>query len=378
MAEIPVSGAVLKWAREFRGLSLSEAAERLGLSVTELHAFETEAHMPTLTKFKKFGSVYRLPLATLFRRTPPEEPPKPKDFRTFAGMEPKDSFAFRVALSNVRTLQFTLRTLSVDDQNFQGAVLRKYDFEGDAFKQGASEREQIGVTIQQQLSWKSDEGFRRWRAIIENLGIAVYLQKFDESDPLGYSLWEEDIAPAIVINKSVPSDNARVYTLVHEYAHLLVRQPGISDLNRKNPTEVFCNRFAAAFLMPLQGLQTVLPQWPDQPIKWDGQVIRDAARRLKVSAMALAIRLEELNKAPAGLNQMFAAHEKAQKKTDGHPDPIVTKLSELGGRFVASIIGALDRDVIDSIQASEALGLRPARLQDARLYVERQRELASA
>jgi cytoskeletal protein RodZ len=38
--EIPTSGEVLKWAREFRGLSLDEAAERLGLPIDELKAFE--------------------------------------------------------------------------------------------------------------------------------------------------------------------------------------------------------------------------------------------------------------------------------------------------------------------------------------------------
>src|SRR5712692_7949591 len=101
MAEIPVSGAVLKWAREFRGLSVDEAAKRLGVSSVELEDFESEIRMPTLTKFRKLGTAYRLPLATLFRRTPPAEPPKPKDFRTFGGAAPQDSFAFRVALSNV-------------------------------------------------------------------------------------------------------------------------------------------------------------------------------------------------------------------------------------------------------------------------------------
>jgi Zn-dependent peptidase ImmA (M78 family)/DNA-binding XRE family transcriptional regulator len=378
MAEIPVSGAVLKWAREFRGLSVSEAAKRLGVSSAELEGFESEMRMPTLTKFRKLGTAYRLPLATLFRRTPPAEPPKPKDFRTFGGSAPQDSFAFRVALSNVRTLQFTLRTLSADDELLQGTKLRQYDFEGNAFKQGSSEREQIGVTIAQQLKWKPDEGFRRWRAIIERLGIAVYLQSFDENDPLGFSLWEEDIFPAIVINKTVRSENAWIFTLIHEYAHLLVRQPGISDLNRKNPTEVFCNRFAAAFLMPLDSLKTLLPQWPDNPVNWDPEVVREAARRLKVSPMALAIRLEELNKAQEGFNQLFAAKSILKKKKDGHPDPVVVRLSEMGGRFVTSIISALDRDVIDRVEASEALGVRPARLDDARLYVEKQRELASA
>jgi hypothetical protein len=41
-------------------------------------------------------------------------------------------------------------------------------------------------------------------------------------------------------------------------------------------------------------------------------------------------------------------------------------------------MSALDREIIDSVHASEALGLNPPRLDDARAYVTRQRELALA
>ncbi len=74
MAEIPVTGRVLIWAREFRGLSPDEAASEIGIARAELDELEREIRRPTLTKFEKIASVYRLPLATLFRRTPPPTP----------------------------------------------------------------------------------------------------------------------------------------------------------------------------------------------------------------------------------------------------------------------------------------------------------------
>ena len=116
--EIPVQGAVLKWAREFRGLSLDEAAERLGLTVSELEAFETGNKKPSLTLFEKFGSAYRIPRCTLFRKTKPEEPPKPTDFRTIGGTQPQSSFDYAVAESTIRSLQRFLRQLVVDDEEF--------------------------------------------------------------------------------------------------------------------------------------------------------------------------------------------------------------------------------------------------------------------
>lgn len=377
MADIPVSGRVLIWAREFRGLSPDEAAEIIGITRAELDDLEGETQQPTLTKFEKIASTYKLPLATLFRRTPPPKPPELPDFRTFEGAPPQASFEFRVALSNVRSLQATLRTLRSDDDNFHVAAIRQYDIARDPFEQGEAERQAIGIKVDRQLQWRPGEGFRHWRAVIERLGISVYLQKFELNDCRGCALLEDGVTPAIVINKAEESENARTFTLIHEYAHLLARRPGISDLNRRNPTEVWCNRFAAAFLMPVAALRRVLPIWPDQKQDWNDETIREAARELKVSAQALAIRLEELNKAPDGMNRKFAVTLR-RKTTPARVGYVVRHLSEIGGRYTASVIGALDRDIIDAVHASEALALKPNSLDDARAYVDRQRVLASA
>jgi len=294
---------------------------------------------------------------------------KPSDLPGF--FNPRQSYEFRVALSNVRTLQATLRVLVF----FFGAALRQYDLHKDPFRQGEDERAEIGISIERQLDWNAGDGFRHWRAVIERLGISVYLQKFELRDCRGCSLLEDGITPAILINKA-ESENAWVFTLIHEYAHLLIRRPGISDLNRRNPVKVFCNRFAAAFLMPVAALRRVLPHWPDGSVNWEDATINGAARALKVSAQALAIRLEELGKAGPGFNSRFVRKQTKKKATGG--GYVRTRLSEIGGRYTASVMSALDRDVIDDIHASEALGLGPSYLERARAYVDRQRELASA
>ena len=133
--EIPVQGAVLKWAREFRGLSLDHAAERPGLTLSELKAIEDNTKKPSLTQFEKFGSVYRLPACTLFRRTKPPEPKQPADFRTIGGIGHKESFDFGVAESRIRSFQSVLRLLVDEDEELKLIQLRHYDFNVSAFKQ---------------------------------------------------------------------------------------------------------------------------------------------------------------------------------------------------------------------------------------------------
>jgi Zn-dependent peptidase ImmA (M78 family)/DNA-binding XRE family transcriptional regulator len=381
MAKIPVQGAVLKWARAFRGLSLEEAADKLGLTTNELEEIEAGTKQPSLTQFEKFGSAYRLPLCTLFRRTPPPEPTKPADFRTIGGVGHHDSFEFGVAESRIRSFQSVLRLLRSEDEEFPILELRHYDFNANAFAQGDAERNAIGVSVNAQLGWRTDEAFRRWRAIVEHNGVAVYLQNFDLDTGRAFSVWEEDEPPAIVINKTDRTLNAWTYSLIHEYAHLLIRKPGLSDLNPKNPVEAFCNRFAAAFLMPIAALKIVLPIWPDQAIQWDVNTIWNAAARLKVSAQALAIRLEELNKAPSGINQAFVVkgNPRPKRDADKKPDFIRTRLSELGGYYTESVMAALDREVINIVHASQALGFSPSpkSMSKARQYLDGYRKLAS-
>jgi transcriptional regulator with XRE-family HTH domain len=122
MTTLPVQGQVLKWARKFRGLTEQQAAETLGVSVAELKKYESGKLAVTLGVFENFASKYRLPQATLFRLTPPEEPRPPTDFRTLRGRKPTASVEFRIALSNVRTLLHHYDQLIAEDDEFPSII----------------------------------------------------------------------------------------------------------------------------------------------------------------------------------------------------------------------------------------------------------------
>ncbi len=46
------------------------------------------------------------------------------------------------------------------------------------------------------------------------------------------------------------SAGARSFTLLHELAHLWLREPGVSAGDPTDPVEVYCNRVASSFLLP--------------------------------------------------------------------------------------------------------------------------------
>ena len=378
MVDIPVNGEVLAWARNFRGLDPASAADRIGISTGDLEDFERGIKTPSLTVFESFARAYQLPQSTLFRRSRPKEPELPTDFRTFDGQKPKFGFDFLVAVSNVRTLQNALHNLSLEDDEFSYPDLPRLNRKGDPEELGERERQRIGITVSDQLGWSAGDGFSRWRAVLERLGVTVYLEKFDLNDSRGFTVLENENLAAIVINRSEPYERARTFTLIHEYAHLLIREPGISDLKFRNPVESFCNKFAAAFLMPREALRAVLPIWPNEPVDWDTNTIRWCASRLKVSQMALALRLQEMGFAPSNFFARFnwGSGYNPPRKTEGGGSYVAIRLSEVGSRYAGAVIDAFDRGAVGTVAASQALNLSEEQFPKVRTYVERRRETA--
>jgi Zn-dependent peptidase ImmA (M78 family)/DNA-binding XRE family transcriptional regulator len=367
---IPVSPEVLHWARDFRRLSEEDAATKLGVTVEYLRALEKGEEKPSLTMFEKIAAQYRLPQSTLFRRTRPNNPPEPADYRTLGGDRPNKTFELSVAVSRARTLISELQRVAEDDAEYRPPVLPNLSLAGDPGELGERERERLGTDFDTQKSWNnSAEAFRQWRRLIERQGVSVFMEKFPLADCRGFTLYDSGKPPCIIVNKDEEFDVARIYTLVHEYCHLLVRKPGISDENPANPVEAFCNRFAAGFLMPKSALRQLLPHWPNSPVEWADSEISAWAKQLKVSRRALAIRLEELGLAPKGLNRRFAAAPPPKKqKRDGEIKipASTTRLNEVGSNYARVVLSAYDREAITLADAAKAFGLTPRQIEAVR------------
>ena len=369
MATVPISPEVLRWARKYRGLDRASAAEHYGISEDELSALEgDEGKKPSVTLFKKIANKLKLPRATLARNTPPDIPPDPIDFRTFEGRPVALSLETKIVISGVRAHQKDYLELAESDQLIAAPILPECSEDDDPWELGRLERERLGITVDEQLDWGSaDDAFKGWRSAIEASGVFVFVETFDRNDCRGFSIYDDALFPAVVISRDEKVVGARIYTLIHEYAHLLRRRPGVSDLDDRNPVESFCNRFAAGFLMPDQVLARALPFWPNEPVEWTDQQVRMTARRLKVTQQALALRLEQAGVAPGGFYRDFLerrgrwepqpAPVSKEKKSGGNY--VITQVHTLGNHFVGAVLSAVSRRVIDEVEASDILHLAP-------------------
>ena len=65
--------------------------------------------------------------------------------------------------------------------------------------------------------------FDQWREWLESLNISVLKLKIPAGDARGFSLTDGE--PSVIVVNSADAERARLFTLFHEYAHLLLDIP---------------------------------------------------------------------------------------------------------------------------------------------------------
>lgn len=167
---------------------------------------------------------------------------------------------------------------------------------------GGRIRAALEVTLDLQFKWKDTEGraaFNAWRGRIEQLGVLVFqTTSFASEEASGFAIAAEEL-PVIAVNRK-DALTRRTFSLLHEFAHLMIRVSGVSELEtdvarppEDQRIEVFCNHVAAATLIPKDSLlaqPSVVAHGP-KSVAWKDAEIADLARLYGVSREAFLRRL---------------------------------------------------------------------------------------
>lgn len=369
--------AVLVWARERWGLDVGEAASALGIEEARLEAIERGDRPLEFELLDQMTKVYHLGFTNFVLREPPRTFADPKDFRTVGGEAPRYSTEMRQAITLTQVDQDAATDLAQELGRPVAPDLERATLSQDIEELAAGQRALLGVADDAQRDWKDFRAaFWQWRVRIEGLGILVFLRAFPREDCRGFSSWPDGLMPAIVVNRN-EEPQAQVFTLLHEYAHLLLRQPGLcdqNDLDDQARVERFCNRFAAAALMPRDTVRRLveelgLPARQD----WERGDVGKLARSLKVSRPAAMLRVEELGIAARGSYGRLGydrdddTWRPERKGGGGSNAPYVRRhLNRLGTSYVQLVFNALEARLIDDTDADLHLDLRIKHFEDLR------------
>jgi Zn-dependent peptidase ImmA (M78 family) len=291
--EISVEPSVLKWARETIGKSIEDVARRLDLGENVVEKWESGEKRPTLKQLRELSIFYKRSLAVFFLAGPPAEAPIPTDFRTLP-RRVKKPFSEKTLLAMRRARR--LQSLTGDLNRTLGREARVEIGQATLADNPAAlakrAREHLSVTMEEQSEWKNETvAFAQWKRHVEERGVLVFELPFPIEEGRAFSFADND-QPAIALNSNDPT-NGRIFSLFHEYGHLLLGQSGICDLSEEGKVvEQFCNRFAGELLVPAPALLAhPSVEVHGTPAAWKEEDLRLIAREFKVSREVVLRRL---------------------------------------------------------------------------------------
>lgn len=256
---------IVNWARHRSQLSLSGLAAKLNIPEEKLEGWERGNASPTFNQAKNIANKTHIPFGYLFLDTPPQETLGLPDLRTIESQHPVRPSTELTELVLTMRERVSWYADHLRDQGIKrNPIVGRYTLATPVDEIVSYMRNILGVSLNQQRG-DEDEYFRLLVKRIEAAGILVMKQRTIRNHrPLsvdefrGFAI-DDPVAPLIFINIA-DIKSASLFTLIHELAHILLGQSGISDgsFDAEKEAEVVCNAVAAEFLVPQY---TFLQQW---------------------------------------------------------------------------------------------------------------------
>jgi Zn-dependent peptidase ImmA (M78 family)/transcriptional regulator with XRE-family HTH domain len=384
VASIPalVEPAVLRWARETIDLEPVAASRKLGLADDAVAQWESGERRPTIAQLKSAAKLYRRALGVFFLPEPPTGYDTLRDFRRHVGAQagtwsPALHADYRRAHEQ---REYVLELAEIDGVSPSTAWQVGVGAAATDDVIAAAARATLAETAPLPFPGAADvyRHLNYWVAALEEAGVLVLATsggRVPTSEMRGFSLYFDQV-PVVMVN-GADFARGRLFTLLHEYAHLLLHSEGLCDpitapaaTTPDAALEARCNAIAAAILMPAPAVLArpeVVARVGD-PNAWDYESLAAAAGPFGVSAEAFLRRLVTLNRVTPELYRQWRTDflaryewEEARDRPSGG-NWYRNTVRDLGKGYVRLVSDAHTRRVIDSNTAAVYLGAKVSQI----------------
>jgi Zn-dependent peptidase ImmA (M78 family) len=368
----PVNPSVIAWALADSGYELERVAKRLNVSPDRVRAWAAGALQPTIRQVQNLAAFVRRPVTVFFLPTPPQVAPLAAEYRRLSGVVPgQESPELRLALRQMINRHERAVELS-DELGIDPPALGIQAAHHEAPPVVAARlRARLGISDAEQLAWRDGwQAWRHWRSAVESIGVLVFqFPSVALTEVRGLALLRQPL-PVIGINSKEAVPESRVFTLIHELAHLALAAANeeTTALNDRHDDqgwsalERFAESVASHTILPSGVLDTILRASPN-PAGWDVPNIRQFARRAKLTPLALATRLHADGRMTTHAYQAWrrdwdAWVENHPVRGGGFAHPDRKALGRNGRPFVRLVFDALSQNRITATDAARYLDLR--------------------
>ena len=355
------------------------AAKKLKVAPAGVEAWESGAKAPSLAQLRKMASLYKRPLAVFYLPEPPQGFTPLRDFRTISGKR-RPQETPRLAIETRRAHQ--RREAALELAAALGDEPPRFDVTAsparDAGTVARELRVALGISLSEQVGWKDAYvALNGWKRAVERAGALVFqTENLPMSEARGFSLALFPL-PVVALN-SKESPRGRIFTLMHELAHVTLRSSGVCDLHEDRASrgemdriEVFCNRVAGELLVPSNSLEDSLAALDlTTEREWADATLRRLADWYSVSADAALRALVQAGWYPVELySDRHAAFTKVweRDRPKGGPVPYFRRaLGWSGRRFARLALSAYDEQRISSADLTEYLRVKMPQVEQIR------------
>ena len=357
---------ILKWARERSGYTAAAIANALNRDVSIVNDWESGERALTYVQLETLADKYKRPIAIFFFPEPPEEPNIAENLALRSSdneqLEPRIHILLRQAYARQLSLmELNLGTNPSKKKIFRDLQARSTD---PVTALAQKTRTYLDINVNTQADWdNASEALANWRDHIEEAGIFIFKEAFQDDSIDGFCLVHDEF-PVIYLNNSRPPVR-QIFSLFHELGHLLL---GENDITRgisqgDEEVEVFCNQFAAEFLVPSDDLGTRLTF-----STYNDAAIEELANYYKVSRPVILLNLVNQGIFTQEnywekINQWTEEHERRTESSGGSTSPrggsyYNTRAVYLGYRFMELAFGKYRQGQCSIEQLAEHLNVK--------------------
>jgi transcriptional regulator with XRE-family HTH domain len=232
----------LRHARKRVGLTLEQVAERTGVSVPSLSAYENGHREPSFAQLAKLAKVYRRPVEFFLSEEPLEAE------AVVWRVKPPSPLAEELE-TKLLELGRRYRALEEWTGNVSSAKLPKYELSAEE-----PDVDRLAFQVRGSLCLGERPGADLLRAV-EEAGVKVFFLPFEPKTGSASTV-SETFGPTVLLN-ALASRRDRVYSLAHELFHLLTwgQFPGEGASEK---AEALADRFARCLLLPEEPVRLAL------------------------------------------------------------------------------------------------------------------------
>lgn len=371
-----INPKVLEWAIDSSGWEISDLAEKLDVNPKTIENWKLKKQAIELQILEKLADCVKRPLAIFFLPEPPSEHPI-TDFRKISGTYSKLSKETILAIRESRYLQSVARELLIQQKiSLKPKIESNITIRDNPEEIAIKERKHLGFDSKEGLLSPEATGsinnrYNKLREILESLNVFVFQSNMPVEEVRGLTL--SGTLPQTIVINSADSYQARIFSLMHEFGHVLLNEEGIcmpeygsitnKPTNKQQKIESWCNHFSASILVPRAQFLESFHELDERKAE-PKSIINYLSRQFRVSKQVIIVRILRFfpnhPEKQKYLKEFEMLRESLSIKKDsaGFVSPVDVCLSRKGKKYVSLVLDSRKKDIINNRNTIDYLNLK--------------------